>query len=160
MNLYSLMQKRTAAQGPIRVGVIGAGKFASMFLTQALNTEGIHVVGVADIDVPKARGALQRTGWPADRYAAKNFAEALRNGTTYVTESSADLIQLPQVEVILEVTGNPIVGTAHAVQSIDNGKHIIMVNVEADCMVGPDPAAHGAEAPASSTPWPTATSPP
>ena len=137
MNLYSLMQKRTATQGPIRVGVIGAGKFASMFLTQALNTEGIHVVGVADIDVPKARGALQRTGWPAERYAARNFAEALRNGTTFVTESSADLIRLPEVEVILEVTGNPIVGTAHAVQSIDNGKHIIMVNVEADCMVGP-----------------------
>src|SRR6478752_3982849 len=137
MNLYSLMQKRTATQGPIRVGVIGAGKFASMFLTQALNTEAIHVVGVADIDVPKARGALQRTGWPAERYAAKNFAEALRNGTTFVTDSSADLIRLPEVEVILEVTGNPIVGTAHAVQSIDNGKHIIMVNVEADCMVGP-----------------------
>lgn len=137
MNLYSLMQKRTATQGPIRVGVIGAGKFASMFLTQALNTEGIHVVGVADIDVPKARGALQRTGWPAERYGARNFAEALRNGTTFVTESSADLIRLPEVEVILEVTGNPIVGTAHAVQSIDNGKHIIMVNVEADCMVGP-----------------------
>src|SRR5919205_424454 len=137
MNLHSLLQKRTATQGPIRVGVIGAGKFASMFLTQALNSEGIHVVGVADIDVPKAKAALQRTGWPAERYAAGSFAEALRNGSTFVTDSSAELIQQPQIEVILEVTGNPIVGTAHAVQSIDNGKHIIMVNVEADCMVGP-----------------------
>ncbi|UKA52294.1 hypothetical protein LFT48_21960 (plasmid) [Arthrobacter sp. FW305-123] len=72
---------------------MGAGKFASMFLTQALNSEGIHVVGVADIDVPKARAALERTGWPTGRYAAKNFTEALRDGTTFVTDSSADLIQ-------------------------------------------------------------------
>ena len=70
MNLFSLMQKRTEESGPIRVGVIGAGKFASMFLTQALTTEGIHVVGVADIDVAKAKVALERTGWPVERYGA------------------------------------------------------------------------------------------
>jgi predicted homoserine dehydrogenase-like protein len=76
MNLFTLMQKRTAEAGPIRVGVIGAGKFASMFLTQALHTDGIHVVGVADINVPKARDALHRTGWPQERYAAASLTEA------------------------------------------------------------------------------------
>ena len=137
MNLFSLLQKRTEDAGPIRVGVIGAGKFASMFLTQAVNSEGIHVVGVADIDVPKARAALRRTGWSESRYAAGGFAEALRDGTTFVTDSADDLLREPRVEVILEVTGNPIIGSYHAVQAIDNGKHVIMVNVEADCMVGP-----------------------
>lgn len=137
MNLFSLMEKRTEESGPIRVGVIGAGKFASMFLTQALTTKGIHVVGVADINVPKARAALDRTGWPAERYAAGSFEEALRTGSTYVLESADRLIEQKQIEVIIEVTGNPIVGTYHAIKSIDNGKHIIMVNVEADCMVGP-----------------------
>ena len=137
MNLFSLMQKRNEDAGPIRVGVIGAGKFSSMFLTQAVNAETIHVVGVADIDVPKARGALERTGWAADRYAASSFDEALRNGTTFVTDSADALIELPQVEVILEITGNPLIGTYHALKSIDNGKHVVMVNVEADCMVGP-----------------------
>ncbi|MFC6354985.1 NAD(P)H-dependent oxidoreductase [Luethyella okanaganae] len=137
MNLHSLMQKRTEEAGPIRVGVIGAGKFSSMFLTQALNTEGIHVVGVADIDVPKAKSALERTGWPAERYAAASLDEALRTGATHVLESADALIRLPQIEVILEITGNPIIGTYHAIAAIDNGKHIIMVNVEADCMVGP-----------------------
>jgi predicted homoserine dehydrogenase-like protein len=137
MNLYSLLQKRTEASGPIRVGVIGAGKFASMFLTQALNSEGIHVVGVADINVPKAKDALHRTGWPAERYAAASLDEALRTGGTHVLESADKLIELPQLEVILEITGNPLIGTYHAVKSIDNGKHVIMVNVEADCMVGP-----------------------
>jgi predicted homoserine dehydrogenase-like protein len=137
MNLFSLMQKRTAAEGPIRVGVIGAGKFASMFLTQAVGSPNIHVVGVADINVPKAKGALERTGWPAERYAATTLDEALRTGGTAVIDSSDALIQHGAIEVILEITGNPLVGTYHAVTAIENGKHVIMVNVEADCMVGP-----------------------
>ena len=60
MNLFTLMQQRTAEAGPIRVGVIGAGKFASMFLTQAVGSENLHVLGVADINVPKAKDALAR----------------------------------------------------------------------------------------------------
>jgi predicted homoserine dehydrogenase-like protein len=137
MNLFSKLQQRTEQSGPIRVGVIGAGKFASMFLTQAVNSEGIHVVGVADIDVPKAKAALARTGWAAARYAATSLDEAARTGKTFVGESSDALISHPAIEVVLEITGNPLVGTHHALQAIDNGKHIIMVNVEADCMVGP-----------------------
>lgn len=137
MNLFSLMQQRTAAQGPVRVGVIGAGKFASMFLTQAVSAQTIHVVGVADINIPKAKAALDRTGWPAERYAAASLDEAVRTGGTAVIDDSMALIEHPAVEVILEITGNPLVGTRHAVTAIDNGKHVIMVNVEADCMVGP-----------------------
>lgn len=137
MNLYAMLQRRTAEDGPIRVGVIGAGKFASMFLTQASVTPEIHVVGVADIDVPKARGAMQRTGWAEERYAATTLDEAAKQGTTAVIDDSAALVAHPSIEVILEITGNPIVGTKHAVDAIDNGKHVVMVNVEADCMVGP-----------------------
>lgn len=137
MNLHTLLQKRTAEAGPIRVGVIGAGKFSSMFLTQAVNSPGFHVVGVADINVPKAKGALERTGWAAERYAAGSFDEALRTGSTFVTESADALLERPEIEVVLEITGNPIIGTYHALKAIENGKHVIMVNVEADCMVGP-----------------------
>jgi predicted homoserine dehydrogenase-like protein len=117
--------------------VIGAGKFASMFLTQAVNSAELHVVGVADINVPKAKAALDRTGWPAEQYAAVSVDEALRTGATAVVDDSQALLTHPAVEVILEITGNPIVGTYHAVTAIDNGKHVVMVNVEADCMVGP-----------------------
>lgn len=137
MNLHRLLERRTATGGPIRVGVIGAGKFASMFLTQAVGSPHLHVVGVADIDPVKARAALHRTGWPAERYAASSLDDAVRTGGTAVIESADALIAHPEVEVILEITGNPIVGTYHAVTAIDHGKHVIMVNVEADCMVGP-----------------------
>lgn len=137
MNLYSLLRRRAESDGPIRVAVVGAGKFASMFLTQASVTPEIHVVGVADLDVPKARSAMHRTGWAAERYAAVSLDEAARTGGTAVIDDSMALIQHPAVEVVLEITGNPIVGTAHAVAAIDAGKHVVMVNVEADCMVGP-----------------------
>jgi len=137
MNLFSLMQQRTATGGPIRVGVIGAGKFASMFLTQAVGSANLHVVGVADINIPKARAAMARTGWPIERYAAASLDDAARTGGTAIVDSADDLITHPDIEVILEITGNPLIGTYHAVTAIDHGKHVIMVNVEADCMVGP-----------------------
>lgn len=137
MNLYELLARRADDAGPVRVGVIGAGKFASMFLTQALHTPQIHVVGVADLDTGKARAALARTGWPAERYQASSLAEALRTGRTHVGDSADDLIATPGLEAVLEVTGNPVAGTRHAELAIDAGLHVIMVNVEADCLVGP-----------------------
>jgi predicted homoserine dehydrogenase-like protein len=137
MNLHALMEARRTEHGPIRVGIIGAGKFASMFLTQALTTEGIHVVGLADLDVTKARAALARTGWPEERYSAADLGEALRSGATYVGDDAELLITHPAIEVVVEITGHPTAGARHALASIDEGKHVVMVNVEADCLVGP-----------------------
>lgn len=137
MNLFSKLTARMDTEGPVRVGVIGAGKFASMFLTQAAVSPTLHVVGVADLDVPKARAAMHRTGWSAERYAAASLDEAHATGGTAVIDDSRALIADPRIEVILEITGNPLVGAEHALSAIAQGKHIVMVNVEADCMVGP-----------------------
>lgn len=137
MNLHRLLVERHRESGPIKVGVIGAGKFSSMFLTQALHVPGLHVVGVADLSPDRARAALARTGWPSERYAATSFGEALRTGGTHVSDSADELIDVPGLEVVLEITGDPIVGTYHAVRAIDAGRHVVMVNVEADCLVGP-----------------------
>ncbi|MEV5539210.1 Gfo/Idh/MocA family oxidoreductase [Saccharopolyspora shandongensis] len=137
MNLHALLGERARDRGPVRVGVIGAGKFASMFLTQALSTEAMHVVGVADLAPERARAALQRTGWPAERYAAASFGEALRDGGTHVTDDADALIDALGLDVVLEITGDPVAGVRHAVRAIDAGRHVVMVNVEADCLVGP-----------------------
>ena len=137
MNLYTMMQKRKEEKGPIRVGVIGAGKFSSMFLTEAVNSPAIHVVGVADIRPDNARASLKRTGWKEEQYSAPSLEDALKTGKTAVIEDSAKLFACGPIEVILEITGNPHVGVKHALWAIENGKHIVMVNVEADSMVGP-----------------------
>ena len=137
MNLSSLLLEREAAGKPVTVGLIGAGKFGTMFLAQARLTRGLHVVAVADLNVARARSQLQSAGWPAAQYVASSFGDALTRRTTHVTPDAEALIAFPDIEVIVEATGIPEAGIRHALKTIAHGKHIVMVNVEADALAGP-----------------------
>ncbi|WP_019998545.1 NAD(P)H-dependent oxidoreductase [Aureimonas ureilytica] len=137
MNLYSLLAARAAEGRPVRVGLIGAGKFGSMVLAQAQRIAGYHMVAVADLNVGKARESFARVGWPAERYAATSAGEAVREGTTFVTDDVAAMLACDEIECVIEATGHPIAGTRHALAAIEAGKHVVMVNVEADVMCGP-----------------------
>ncbi|ODN69537.1 NAD(P)H-dependent oxidoreductase [Methylobrevis pamukkalensis] len=137
MNLSSLLLARAAKGRPVRVALIGAGKFGSMVLSQAQKIDGLHMVAVADLNVGKAREAMARVGWPSERYAAKSAGEAVRTGTTFVTDDVKAMLACDDIECVIEATGHPIAGTRHALWSIDANKHVVMVNVEADVMVGP-----------------------
>ena len=137
MNLFEMLQRRAAGGSPVRVGLIGAGKFGSMVLSQVPQIPGLHMVAVVDLDVGKSRAALERVGWPAERYGARSTAEAISQGTTYVTDDVKQLFDCEGIECVIEATGHPIAGTRHALGAIDAGKHVVMVNVEADVMVGP-----------------------
>ncbi len=137
MNLHRMLEEREAAGNPLRVGLIGAGKFGAMYLAQALRTPGMHLLGVADLSVPRAHEALTRVGWPAERLAARTLAEARDRGTTHVGEEAAALIAAPGLDVVIDATGNPAAGIRHALTAIKHGKHIVMVNVEADALAGP-----------------------
>ena len=146
MNLHRLLLERAAAGAPVRVGLIGAGKFGAMFLAQALRTAGIHVMAVADLSIPRARAALERTGWPQERTAAASFADALSSGRTHVTEDSRALIAADGIEVVVEATGSPAAGIGHALACAREGRHVVMVNVEADALAGPLLARRATEA--------------
>ncbi|KMK66707.1 NAD(P)H-dependent oxidoreductase [Puniceibacterium sp. IMCC21224] len=136
MNLSSLLAARTANGQPVRVGLIGAGKFGSMILAQAKHIPGFQIVGIADLDVEKARASLNRTGWTADRYGATSMGDAVQNGTTCITDNAAALFACDAIECIIEATGHPLAGTRHGLAAIEAGKHVIMVNVEADVLCG------------------------
>ncbi|MCY3669814.1 MAG: SAF domain-containing protein [Alphaproteobacteria bacterium] len=137
MNLSRMLAARAAEGRPVRVGVIGCGKFGAMFLSQAGRTTGMHVAGVADLDLDRARSQLARINWPAERYGAASFADAFRDGTTFLTEDAQELIRTDGIEVIVEATGNPPAGIRHALACFEAGRHIVMVNVEADVLAGP-----------------------
>ena len=62
MNLFRKLQERAESHNPIRVGLIGAGKFGSMFLSQVPRTPGIHLLGVADLSPVRAHQSLERVG--------------------------------------------------------------------------------------------------
>ena len=137
MNLYKLLAARAEEGRPVRVGLIGAGKFGSMFLAQARKTLGIHLLGIADLDVERARAACARTGWTAEQIGASSFPDALKSGGTFLTDNAEDLIDANGLDVLIEATGDPVVGIDHCLKCIDRGRHLIMVNVEADVVAGP-----------------------
>ena len=137
MNLSRLLAARVATRGPVRIGLIGAGKFGSMVLAQARHIDGLHVVGIADLDVGKVRASLARVGWPSERYGAATLDAAAREGTTCLLDDAVALAAFPEIECIIEATGHPIAGARHALAAIAHGKHVVMVNVEADVLCGP-----------------------
>ncbi|CAN7736998.1 Gfo/Idh/MocA family oxidoreductase [Bosea sp. LjRoot9] len=137
MNLHRMLLERQAAGKPVTVGLIGAGKFGLMFLSQVRSTDGMHLVGVADLNTARARSQLKLGCWPEQQYAATSVDDALKNGSTIVTDNAEALITHPGVEVIIEATGDPGAGIRFALKAIEHGKHIIMVNVEADAVAGP-----------------------
>src|ERR1700675_4056698 len=125
MNLHRLLDARRAAGKPVRVALIGAGKFGSMFLSQVPHTPGLEVPVIVDLDPERAREACRTVGWDAERIAATSFT------------ADGSLATGSNIEVIVEATGNPAAGIKHARAAIAPAKHVVMVNVEADVLAGP-----------------------
>lgn len=125
MNLMAKLAALSADNKKVRAGVIGAGKFGSMFLNQVPSTPGLTVSAIADLSPDRAIAACKNVGWDDARIAATDFIE-----------DGAALCARDDVDVVLEITGSPAAGIAHALAAIENGKHIIMVNVEADVLAG------------------------
>ena len=137
MNLFAKLLEREAAGRPVRIGLIGAGKFGTMFLSQVRLTRGMHLVGLADLNVERARSQLAGAGWEEGAYAAASLGDAFKTRRTHVGADADALIAFPEIDVIVEATGDPKVGIRFALAAIAHGKHIVMVNVEADALAGP-----------------------
>jgi predicted homoserine dehydrogenase-like protein len=125
MYLYDQLRQRADASRPVRVGLIGAGKFGSMFLSQVPTTPGLSVAAIADLRPDNAQAACRSVGWPDTLIAATEFSD-----------DAAAMMASGKVDVVVEATGNPIAGIRHAQKAIENGVHIVMVNVEADVLAG------------------------
>lgn len=139
-NLSTKLAQLEAAGKPIQVGIIGAGKFGSMFISQSHRTTGMRLAAIADLSSERALSALERTGFPAEKYdktGKLTLEDGLKAGKTAITTDSTKLISTPGIDVVLEVTGNPAAGIRHALLCCEHRKHIVMVNVEADSLAGP-----------------------
>jgi predicted homoserine dehydrogenase-like protein len=132
MNLFQKLRQR---EKPLRVGLIGAGKFAAMYLAQVPNTPGIRLVGIADLAPDNARANLARVGWKPELIQR-----------TPISEDWEALVADPEVDIIIEATGNPPAAVEHALAAFRSGKHVVMVTVEADAFCGPLLARKAAQA--------------
>ncbi len=126
MYLYASLLQRRADEKPVRVGLIGAGKFGAMFLSQVPSTPGLIVTTIADLDPAQARNRCREVGWDDARVNAIEFVE-----------DAERLIRADTVDVVVEATGHPAAGIHHALLCVEHGKHVVMVNVEADVLAGP-----------------------
>ena len=146
MNLYSKLQQRQAEGRPVRIGLIGAGKFGSMYLAQIPRTPGVHLVGIADLSPENACRNLARVGWDPQRVQATSIDAAVKAGTTHVGDDWQALVSHPAIDVIVECTGHPIAAVDHCLGAFANGKHVVNVTVEADAFCGPLLARKAAQA--------------
>lgn len=146
MNLHRKLLERAAANDPIRIGLIGAGKFGSMYLAQVPRMPGVHLVGIADLSPDQARANLDRVGWQPGQAGATSGDEALRKGTTWITDDWRALVDHPRIDIVIECTGNPIAAVDHILGAFAAGKHVVNVTVEADALCGPMLARKATEA--------------
>lgn len=143
MSLYSKLKQ---LQKPLRIGLIGAGKFAAMYIAQVPKTPGVHLVAIADIAPDYARENLKRVGWTSERYGAASIDQALKSGQTHLSDNWEALVKHPAIDIVIEATGNPPAAVEHALVAFGNKKHVVMVTVEADAFCGPLLARKAAEA--------------
>ena len=146
MNLYTKLQQRAADNKPVRIGLIGAGKFGSMYLAQIPRTPGVHLVAIADLNPEAARVNLARVGWNAASSHAESAQAAIKTGSTWITDDWQAVVTNPQIDIIVECTGNPVAAVEHCLLAFKHGKHVVNVTVEADAFCGPLLARKAADA--------------
>ena len=146
MSLFSQLKARALLGKSVRVGLIGAGKFGSMFLSQALRTPGIQLVAVADLSPLRAKESLLRVGWKSEDVSASSLREAALTKSVFITDDADAMIASDSIDVVIDATGSPAAGIHHALMCCRHTKHIVMVNVEADVLAGPLLARRAAEA--------------
>ncbi len=126
MNLHRLLKQREERGEPLRVALIGAGKFGTMYLSRVRHTPGVRLVAIADLDLQRARDALQAVGWSDSSIASLRCYDDARR-----------MIDEPDVDIVIDATGSPSAGIDHVLACCAARKHVIMVNVEADALAGP-----------------------
>ena len=138
--ISQLLAQRAADANPIRVGIIGTGKFGAGLVAQISQMQGMEVAAIADINAHNARYAYVASGAPPEEIrTAETGAEledAIRAAKPAIVEDGLALGDCESIDVIVESTGLPDVGARHAFHALSNRKHVVMVNVEADVTVG------------------------
>jgi predicted homoserine dehydrogenase-like protein len=135
-----LARRQDEVGRPIRVGLIGSGEMGTDIVTQCRQMTGITIAAIAEINIDSARKALRIAGLADDAHAmtstASGFATALEAGKTAITQDAQLVCTADHIDVVIDATGKPAVGAEIGLTAMEHGKHLVMMNVEADVTIG------------------------
>lgn len=128
----------TESRGPITIGLAGAGQMGTDIVVQVALMAGIRIGAIAARRPTRPMEAIALSGQGQGRAAASaaDIDRIIEAGAIAVTEDLAALCSAGRIDVVIDATGSPDLGTFLALEAIRNGKHIVMLNVEADITVG------------------------
>ena len=137
--LLEQLEARVAAGRPVTVGLAGAGRFGTSVAAQIAQIDGLRLAGVADPSVDNASEALKAAGWADGQWqqcdSASKALDAIASGVG-VLAPDAEVLESTPIEVLVEATGIPEVAARNAWVALRQGKHVVMVTVEADVSCG------------------------
>jgi Predicted homoserine dehydrogenase len=132
--------KRAEEGRPVRVGIIGCGEMGTDLVTQIARMKGIEVAVVADRRFVNAEAAIRIAGRDPDSAGRATtigeMEDLIRSGRTAIVGDAYQLIASEHVDVVVDATGKPMAGAEYGLATINAGKHLVMMNVEADVTIG------------------------
>ncbi len=131
---------RSLTDKPIRIGLIGSGMMGTDIVTQVLQMKGISVAAIADLNTQAAVAALQSAHHAADAHrivdSQQRLDQAIVDGRIAITQNASLVCQSGLIDVVVDATGKPAVGAEIGLMAMEHGKHLVMMNVEADVTIG------------------------
>lgn len=131
---------RAATGRPVRIGLIGSGEMGTDIVTRAAMMDGVDVAAISELDVAAAHRAVeishQEVGHSQDAATTDAINAAIESGKTAITDNADALLESGLIDVVIDATGVPAVGAEIGLRAMERGKHLVMMNVEADITIG------------------------
>ena len=138
--LAASLQARAQAGKPIRIGLIGSGEMGTDIVTQVGHMQGLEIGAIADLRVEAACDAVRVARQADDGYrvvdSGSGISKAIESGAIAITQDAASICTHDQIDVVIDATGKPAVGAQIGLLAMEHGKHLVMMNVEADVTIG------------------------
>ncbi|WP_417525512.1 NAD(P)H-dependent oxidoreductase [Marinovum sp.] len=125
---------------PVRIGLIGSGEMGTDIVTRAAMMDGVEVAAISELNIPNAHKAVeiahQGKGHSQDASSADQINAVIEGGKTAITDNADALFESGLIDVVIDATGVPAVGAELGLRAMERGKHLVMMNVEADVTIG------------------------
>lgn len=134
------LQVRADSGKPIRIGLVGSGEMGTDIVTQVAHMPGIEIGAISELRLPSAAKAVdiayRETGHWAEAKTVDALNHAMEQGKIALTDDVNLVLNSGLIDVVIDATGVPAVGAEIGLRAMENGKHLVMMNVEADVTIG------------------------